>query len=104
MCNQLFVEMLIKKNVALYSCWSMLNFLHVIYHVNSFGILSKSDIMKCERYTSSTISKDSIRNCNNKILTTITITNENRVIFMIILVQYFHNRLRKKQKSYASML
>jgi len=71
--------MFTNKNMAFLIWWWLLSLLYEFVDVGAFGILAKSDIMKCERYTSSTESKSSIRNCKNKILTTLTITNENRV-------------------------
>jgi len=73
--------MFTNRNTTFGSRLWLLILIYKFIDVGAFGILAKSDIMKCERYTSSVESKASIRNCKNKILTTLTITNENRVMF-----------------------
>ena len=71
-------KMLGKRSVVL-GLWRCLVVLFCEFpHVGAFTVLSKSDLVKCER----TSVGGPVQNCTNKVLTTVTITNESRVNFV----------------------
>jgi hypothetical protein len=94
-CNDSSAEKMLGKRSVVLGLWRCL----VLFcefpqfpHVGAFSVLSKSDLVKCER----TSVGGPVQNCKNKVLTTVTITNESRVNF----VNLFH--CTEKSRTYLS--